>query len=1047
MPTPSIQTSVNAGEISPSLFGRVDLAKYSKGTSTMRNMFASYRGGAQSRSGTKFVGQCKQDADDSPPVLIPFQFSVTEGIVLELGNLYMRFVIDGSYVTESPVAITGISQADPGVVTITNSWTNGDWIYISGVEGMLQVSGRIFIVDNRTGTTLTLVDPLTGDAVDTSDYDAYTSGGTAARIYTLTTPYITDDLPAIKWAQSADVMTLVHPSYAPRDLARITNSSWTLTVTQFASGVSAPANCTASTTTTSTTSYAYYQYVMTAVDAASGQESIASNIATVQSDNISLHLGTITVTGDGVTGAGSYNFYRGPVSVSPPQGGAIFGYIGTSFGPSFQDTNVLPDYSISPPLHADPFATGSITSISVSSGGTGWASYGTEVSISSSTGTNFVGIPVVINNEIAWVAVQSGGGGYTSGNTVIFTGIGSGASASVNIGATSGTYPSVVSYFQQRRVYANTINKPDTYFASQPGDFKNFDTSVPVKDDDAIIGQPWSQQVNGIQWMINMPGGLVILTGLGAWQLNGSGGGAATSTALTPANQVATPQAYNGVSPLVRPITINFDILYVQEKGSIVRDLSYNFFVNIYTGTDMTVLSNHLFDNHTILRWDWAEEPYKLVWAIRDDGVLLCMTYLKEQDVYSWSRHDTNGLFASVACVSEPPVNATYFITRRLIQNNGNPVWAYFHERLDDRLWSGVEDCWCVDAGLSYPANTPNATLAFSSSTGVPTLDQPDILYGGANYSASTYARIDDPTGTGATALVTVTAGVITAASVIGTLTGYTDPVFVVVDPTGEGGGAQINITVNYIATVECSLGVFANTAGEGQEGDVIRAGGGVAVVSAYNSSTSLTVHMVRPITDILPNNPEFTPIPQLAGDWSIINPISTIYGLNHLEGMTVSILADGIPVTPQVVTNGSITLAEAASSIIIGLGYTVQLQTLYFDTPAPVTVQGRRKRIYNVVLRVEDTGGPFQLGTNQPDASVQPGGANVPWANMSDETPPFPNQDPLQPFPLYTGDIFANLMGEWGSDRGQIAIQMENPLPLNLLALVAWVDVGDDPG
>src|SRR6185312_3289065 len=184
------------------------------------------------------------------------------------------------------------------------------------------------------------------------------------------------------------------------------------------------------------------------------------------------------------------------------------------------------------------------------------------------------------------------------------------------------------------------------------------------------------------------PNGLVILTGLGAWQLNGG----AQQTAVTPADQDATPQAYNGCSPTVPPIQVNYDILYVQQKGSIVRDLAFNFFVNIFTGTDMTVLSNHLFTGHQILQWAYAEEPYKVIWCVRDDGMLLSFTYLKEQDVYAWARHDTNGLFQGVCSISEaatnatgsPLVNAVYYIVKRFV----NGQWVYYSERMDDRIWS-----------------------------------------------------------------------------------------------------------------------------------------------------------------------------------------------------------------------------------------------------------------------------------------------------------------------------------------------------------------------
>ena len=57
---PAIQTALNGGEFSPERFGRVDLDKYRKATSTLRNFYASYRGGASTRAGTRFVGVCGQ---------------------------------------------------------------------------------------------------------------------------------------------------------------------------------------------------------------------------------------------------------------------------------------------------------------------------------------------------------------------------------------------------------------------------------------------------------------------------------------------------------------------------------------------------------------------------------------------------------------------------------------------------------------------------------------------------------------------------------------------------------------------------------------------------------------------------------------------------------------------------------------------------------------------------------------------------------------------------------------------------------------------------
>src|SRR6185437_12032065 len=107
-----IQTSFAAGELSPSLFGRVDLNKFHIGASTMRNLFVDYRGGSVNRAGTAYVGRCKQTGA-FPPRDIPFQFNVSQGLALEFGDLYMRIKSEGEYVLEPTKTITGISQANP----------------------------------------------------------------------------------------------------------------------------------------------------------------------------------------------------------------------------------------------------------------------------------------------------------------------------------------------------------------------------------------------------------------------------------------------------------------------------------------------------------------------------------------------------------------------------------------------------------------------------------------------------------------------------------------------------------------------------------------------------------------------------------------------------------------------------------------------------------------------------------------------------------------------------------------------------------------------
>lgn len=294
----------------------------------------------------------------------------------------------------------------------------------------------------------------------------------------------------------------------------------------------------------------------------------------------------------------------------------------------------------------------------------------------------------------------------------------------INENPFSSANPGCNCYFQQRAWYAGSNVNPIGFNASQPGAYNNFNVSDPIQADDAISGSLVSLQVNAIKHMIPMAGGLVMLTAKGAWNIS-AGGGANATTAVTPINITASPQAYNGASDVI-PIVSNYDILYVQAKGSIVRDLSYNIYAAIYTGTDISIRSNHLFFGHQIVQWAYAEEPFKIIWAVRDDGVLLSLTFMKEQEMYGWARHDTNGLFSSVASVTETPVNpnmpgsvdAVYVIAKRFIGGR----WVQMIERMAERLFVyGAEDAWAVDCGVQSTLTTPAANLTASSNTGTVT--------------------------------------------------------------------------------------------------------------------------------------------------------------------------------------------------------------------------------------------------------------------------------------------------------------------------------------
>lgn len=226
-------TNFTAGEFSPKLKGRFDLAKYANAAAILENWLILNAGGATRRPGTKFVGEVKDSSKATR--LIEFSFSITQTYIIEMGDLYMRFYTNEGRLVEGDKVITAATQADPVVITSAgHGYSNGDWVVISGVVGMTELNGKVFKVANA-GATFSLQD-VDGNDIDGTEFTAYASGGVANKVVEVTTPYTEAQLFDVQFAQTADTMHLVHPSHAPRTLVRTSATVFTLATITFVGG-------------------------------------------------------------------------------------------------------------------------------------------------------------------------------------------------------------------------------------------------------------------------------------------------------------------------------------------------------------------------------------------------------------------------------------------------------------------------------------------------------------------------------------------------------------------------------------------------------------------------------------------------------------------------------------------------------------------------------------------------------------------------------------------------------------------------------------------
>lgn len=845
------QLSFTGGEWSDSLHARTDLEKYNSAVKLMRNFYCHAHGGASNRPGLRFVGEIK-DSPTKTARLIPFQFSTVQAYMLEFGDQYMRVYKDGGRVTESDVVITGITKANPGVVTaVAHGFSNGDWVYISAVGGMTQVNGKIFKVANVATDTFELK-TVDGTNVNTSSYTTYTSGGTVARIYTLATPYLEADLPLLKIVQSADTMYVTHPSYAPRVITRTGHASWSINTITFAPSISAPANF-----SRDSGSGTGHTYAVTAVKE-NGEESVVSSTATG---------GPGDVFGwDAVADADHYEFYE--------QKNGIFGWLGSaglsSGSPSFEvpaDTD--PDMDEAPPTVKNPFGSA--------------------------------------NN-----------------------------------------YPGVSTFFQQRWVAARTNNKPQTLNGSNTGSFKNMNIRSPIHDDDSYEFTIDSRQVNEIRWMVPLDV-LIIGTSGSEWRMRGGG----NSASVTPSSVDMKQQSEWGVSH-IQPLVIGNTILFIDGSEKQVRDLLYSLEVDGYTGNDLSILANHLFEQNTLVRWCYQKGTDSIIWAVRDDGTLLGMTYHREHKVWGWHRHDTDGYFEDVASVlNESGRSDVYAIVRRTI--NGST--RRYIEIFANRYFADIRDAFFVDSGLSL-----DSPITIS---GITKASQGVVTATGHGLSDGDYVDLSDIVG----------------------MTELNLKQFIVSDKTTDT-----------FKIKDINSGAYINT-------------------STY--TTYISGGKAR-------------------------KAVTSITGLDHLEGEDVAVFANGNYVSGKSVSGGAITLANRASRVHVGKGYLQDIETMdfnYYPTQTG-TAQDKMRYVSSVVLKLKNTrallaGPPLLLDS---DGVPLPDAQQIRLQELKFRTDENYG-DPIRPF---TGDKEVPI--EQGEDFRDASLFFRNPypVPVTILAVIPRVTHGE---
>ena len=295
-------------------------------------------------------------------------------------------------------------------------------------------------------------------------------------------------------------------------------------------------------------------------------------------------------------------------------------------------------------------------------------------------------------------------------------------------------YPACVTYYQQRRVFGNFIKNTEQAQASKIGQYYNFTKSDPIQSDDAITWNMNGRTINPVRHMVEVQQ-LIVLTATGEWTVTGDSTGTLTPTAVNPRQQ-----GYSGCTDLV-PIIIQNTLLFVQARGNIIRDLAYDWSSGGYVGRELSIFSNHLFDGYTVVAWGFQQVPNSVVWAVRSDGMLLGLTYVREHDIWSWHRHQTDGLIEDVCVVPEGNEDAVYLkVVRttgrgslRYVERMKKPALGIDAHQVDSGIiWDGRAGAGTASTiTLADPSGLWNQTSPYIQATisaGYPTMSAGDVL-------------------------------------------------------------------------------------------------------------------------------------------------------------------------------------------------------------------------------------------------------------------------------------------------------------------------------
>lgn len=265
-------------------------------------------------------------------------------------------------------------------------------------------------------------------------------------------------------------------------------------------------------------------------------------------------------------------------------------------------------------------------------------------------------------------------------------------------------YPSCGAFYEERLFLGGVPAFPQTVLGSVTGGYEDH---TPGSDPaDAVQFSFAGKEANIIKWMEE---GKVLIVGTtgGEWRV----GSTSLDEPITPSNIFVKRQTTHG-SNEVAPVTIGQAILFLQKTGRKVRELVYSFEADGYVAPDMTLLAEHI-SVGGIKSMAYQQEPFSTLWCVRNDGSLIALTYLREQEVVGWHSHVIGGTDTEVESVAVIPGSVTsdaadevWIIVKRTINGATKRYVEMIEQNFDIDSGDTISDAFFVDSGKTDPDTT-----------------------------------------------------------------------------------------------------------------------------------------------------------------------------------------------------------------------------------------------------------------------------------------------------------------------------------------------------